>query len=78
MGCSCLQKSSDIENEFDSLRYTEMNEEYQNIENLNHIKKIQKVYREHLNHTYLTNKDLSETYTHESKIKTDKTITSSN
>ena len=71
MGCSCLQKSSDIENEFDSLRYTEMNEEYQKTENLDQIKKIQKVYREHLNHTYLTNKDLSTTYTHESKIKTE-------
>ena len=71
MGCSCLQKSSEIENEFDSLRCTEMNEEYQKAENLNQIKKIQKVYREHLNHTYLTNKDLSTTYTHESKIKTE-------
>ena len=48
MGCSCLQKHSEIEKEFDSLKWTEINEEFQNIENLNHIKKIQKVYREHL------------------------------
>ena len=42
--------------------------------NSNQLKKIQKVYREHLNHIYLTNKDLSTTYTQESKIKTEEIL----
>ena len=67
MGCSCLQKH--VENEFDSQQLIEIDEEYKKLEYRASIKKIQKVYREHLNHLNSLNKDLSTTYTPESKIK---------
>ena len=69
MGCTCLQKHFEIENEFDSRRLTELNEKYDNLENKALIKKIQRAYREHLNHLYSTNKDLSTNYGPETKIK---------